>query len=77
MARTPLKAIKEYCRKKCRDGSYKERNECVNNECPLHEYRMGIRPNAKPRVRGPMTEEHKAKLQAAAAKARAAKKNTG
>lgn len=41
---TPVKAIREYCKKTCA-GSPKEVRLCPVSECPLHPYKMGTQPS--------------------------------
>lgn len=41
---TPVKAIRKKCLN-CSGWEYKEVRECTENDCPIHPYRMGKRPN--------------------------------
>lgn len=41
---TPMKAIRARCLD-CSGGSVKDVRECPITDCPLHEYRLGHRPN--------------------------------
>lgn len=53
---TPLRAIKEHCRKCLGVYTAAKLEACPNEDCALYIYRMGTDPNRKKRV---LTEEQR------------------
>lgn len=56
--KSPLKAIKNYCRYNCCCNDFESWKECNNKSCFLWHLRFGKNPNSKRTI----TEEHKQKL---------------
>lgn len=56
--KSPLKAIRNYCRYSCCCNDFESWKECNNTECFLHHLRFGKNPNNTRTI----SEEHKQKL---------------
>ena len=56
--KSPLKAIRNYCRYSCCCNDLESQKECNNTSCFLHAFRFGKNSNSK----RTLTDEQKAKL---------------